>query len=87
MLGSQWYQRSNVKLKHPMIDPDAFEAVMLYLYTNSVNIETEKIPAFLLMCKQCHLYDLMNMVAIETENNNNNLDRFIIIPTGIEEIF
>jgi ankyrin repeat/BTB/POZ domain-containing protein 1 len=50
------------RLSHPLILHEAFEALLLYLYTGTVNIGLEHVSSFLLLCKQCQLSTLYDQV-------------------------
>jgi hypothetical protein len=80
-LKTQWLGRTKIILKHPFIRYQAFEAMIQYIYTGSVNINTDYVDSFLALLKQCHFYDLRDKVAYLNNNREDQSDRLIFNAT------
>ncbi|XP_023376697.1 ankyrin repeat and BTB/POZ domain-containing protein 1 isoform X4 [Pteropus vampyrus] len=60
MLDTKWKGKSIVVLRHPLINPVAFGALLQYLYTGCLDISVEHISDCERLAKQCQLLDLLN---------------------------
>jgi len=77
-LRTQWLERNKIVLKHLLIRYEAFDALMQFIYTGSVNIDTDHVDAFLALLKQCQFMDLRKRVDFENNNREDQSDRLII---------
>ena len=64
---------------------EAFEGLLSYLYTNSVNILVEYVPSLLLLSKQCKLTNLEQLIEAELDNLHE-AKRLIIVPPTLDEL-
>lgn len=84
-LDTRWKDRDIVTPKHGLMSVEAFEGLLSYLYTNSVNILVEYVPSLLLLAKQCKLSQLEQLIEAELDNLHD-MKRLIIVPPPIEEL-
>uniref|UniRef100_A0A8C4Q9P6 Ankyrin repeat and BTB (POZ) domain containing 1 n=1 Tax=Eptatretus burgeri TaxID=7764 RepID=A0A8C4Q9P6_EPTBU len=59
MFQCKWKEKPIVSLKHPLINPAAFKAVLQYLYTGRMDIDVESIADCRRVARQCHLLELI----------------------------
>ncbi|XP_032314686.1 ankyrin repeat and BTB/POZ domain-containing protein 1 isoform X2 [Camelus ferus] len=59
MLDTKWKGKSVVVLRHPLVNPVAFGALLQYLYTGSLDVGVEHISDCERLAKQCRLWDLL----------------------------
>ncbi|KAM5219034.1 LOW QUALITY PROTEIN: ankyrin repeat and BTB/POZ domain-containing protein 1 [Hipposideros larvatus] len=60
MLDIKWKGKSIVVLRHPLINPVAFGALLQYLYTGFLDVGVEHISDRECLAKQCQLLDLLS---------------------------
>ncbi|XP_041377868.1 ankyrin repeat and BTB/POZ domain-containing protein 1-like [Gigantopelta aegis] len=59
---TRWKDRSDIDLKHELIYPWAFQAVLQYLYTGHLECHVDMIDDCIRVAKQCQLLTLMNQI-------------------------
>ncbi|KAB0401897.1 hypothetical protein E2I00_011822, partial [Balaenoptera physalus] len=59
VLDTKWKGRSVVVLRHPLINPVAFGALLQYLYTGCLDVGVEHVGDCERLAKQCQLWDLL----------------------------
>eukprot|EP00070_Physeter_catodon_P027839 XP_028334733.1 podocalyxin-like protein 2 isoform X4 [Physeter catodon] len=59
MLDTRWKGKSVVVLRHPLINPVAFGALLQYLYTGCADVGVEHVGDCERLAKQCQLWDLL----------------------------
>uniref|UniRef100_A0A8C9EGS6 Ankyrin repeat and BTB domain containing 1 n=1 Tax=Phocoena sinus TaxID=42100 RepID=A0A8C9EGS6_PHOSS len=59
MLDTKWKGKSVVVLRHPLINPVAFGALLQYLYTGCLDVGVEHVGDCERLAKQCQLWDLL----------------------------
>ncbi|XP_072928113.1 ankyrin repeat and BTB/POZ domain-containing protein 1 isoform X4 [Hemitrygon akajei] len=62
MFQTKWKGKKAIALKHPLINPMAFRAILQYLYTGRLDIEVENVEDFKILAKQCKLEELISEV-------------------------
>ncbi|XP_012517407.1 PREDICTED: ankyrin repeat and BTB/POZ domain-containing protein 1 [Propithecus coquereli] len=67
MLDTKWKRRSVVVLRHPLINPVAFGALLQYLYTGRLDVGVEHVGDCQRLAKQCQLWDLLGDLEAECE--------------------
>ncbi|XP_007465325.1 PREDICTED: ankyrin repeat and BTB/POZ domain-containing protein 1 [Lipotes vexillifer] len=59
MFDTKWEGKSVVVLRHPLINPVAFGALLQYLYTGCLDVGVEHVGDCERLAKQCQLWDLL----------------------------
>ena len=64
-----------IKLKHALVDPVAFKALMRFFYTDRLELRNEYVAACVRLCKQCRLSELSiavqhHLFMAEARNRN-----------------
>ncbi|XP_023372722.1 ankyrin repeat and BTB/POZ domain-containing protein 1 isoform X2 [Otolemur garnettii] len=67
MLDTKWKGKSVVVLRHPLINPVAFGALLQYLYTGRLDIGVEHVSDCERLAKQCQLWDLLSDLEAKCE--------------------
>ncbi|XP_031700664.1 ankyrin repeat and BTB/POZ domain-containing protein 1 [Anarrhichthys ocellatus] len=79
MLESKWKGKTLITLKHPLINPSAFGAILQYSYTGRMDIDISLVEDCRRLAKQCKMEDLME----ELENKCKQLYEFVSNKPGI----
>lgn len=79
MLESKWKGKTLITLKHPLINPSAFGAILQYSYTGRMDIDISLVEDCRRLAKQCKMEDLME----ELENKCMQLYEFVSNKPGI----
>ncbi|XP_075852057.1 ankyrin repeat and BTB/POZ domain-containing protein 1 [Microcebus murinus] len=66
-LGTRWRDKGVVVLRHPLINPVAFGALLQYLYTGHLHVGVEHVGDLQRLAKQCHLWDLLGDLEAKRE--------------------
>ncbi|KAM4821014.1 ankyrin repeat and BTB/POZ domain-containing protein 1 [Thomomys bottae] len=67
MLDTKWKDKSVVVLRHPLINPVAFGALLQYLYTGRLDVGVEHVSDCERLAKQCQLWDLLGDLEAKCE--------------------
>ncbi|XP_046950763.1 ankyrin repeat and BTB/POZ domain-containing protein 1 [Lynx rufus] len=67
MLDTKWKGKSVVVLRHPLINPVAFGALLQYLYTGRLDVGVEHVSDCERLAKQCQLWDLLSDLEAKCE--------------------
>ncbi|XP_042529195.1 ankyrin repeat and BTB/POZ domain-containing protein 1 isoform X2 [Dipodomys spectabilis] len=67
MLDTKWKSKSAVVLRHPLINPVAFGALLQYLYTGRLDVGVEHVGDCERLAKQCQLWDLLDDLEAKCE--------------------
>ncbi|XP_012887777.1 PREDICTED: ankyrin repeat and BTB/POZ domain-containing protein 1 isoform X2 [Dipodomys ordii] len=67
MLDTKWKGKSAVVLRHPLINPVAFGALLQYLYTGRLDVGVEHVGDCERLAKQCQLWDLLDDLEAKCE--------------------
>ncbi|XP_073087245.1 ankyrin repeat and BTB/POZ domain-containing protein 1 isoform X5 [Manis javanica] len=67
MLDTKWKGKSTVVLRHPLINPVAFGALLQYLYTGRLDVGVEHVSDCERLAKQCQLWDLLSDLEAKCE--------------------
>ncbi|KAM9075813.1 ankyrin repeat and BTB/POZ domain-containing protein 1 isoform 3-T5 [Megaptera novaeangliae] len=67
MLDTKWKGKSVVVLRHPLINPVAFGALLQYLYTGCLDVGVEHVGDCERLAKQCQLWDLLGDLEAKRE--------------------
>lgn len=62
MLETKWKGKNLITLKHPLINPAAFAALLKYIYTGCMDINISFIEDCRMLAKQCRMKDLMDEI-------------------------
>ncbi|XP_002740260.1 ankyrin repeat and BTB/POZ domain-containing protein 1-like [Saccoglossus kowalevskii] len=62
MLKTRWRNKMSVNLKHPLVSPYAFKAILRYIYTDRLEIHMEDIDDVIRLAKQCQLVGLISRI-------------------------
>ncbi|XP_051913755.1 ankyrin repeat and BTB/POZ domain-containing protein 1 isoform X2 [Hippocampus zosterae] len=65
MFATKWTNKSLIHLKHPLINPAAFGAVLQYLYTGRADIDVSLVDDCRRLAKQCKMTDLMEELRLK----------------------
>ncbi|KAK0155103.1 Ankyrin repeat and BTB/POZ domain-containing protein 1 [Merluccius polli] len=60
MFETKWKGKNLITLKHPLINPAAFGALLQYFYTGCMDINVSFIEDCILLAKQCKMEDLID---------------------------
>ncbi|XP_043563534.1 ankyrin repeat and BTB/POZ domain-containing protein 1 isoform X2 [Chiloscyllium plagiosum] len=78
MLQTKWKGRKAIALKHPLINPMAFRAILQFFYTGRLDIEVENVEDFKILAKQCKLEELISKL----EGKRKEIDEFVSSKPG-----
>ncbi|XP_078001015.1 ankyrin repeat and BTB/POZ domain-containing protein 1-like [Glandiceps talaboti] len=78
MLQNKWNKKTTVTLKHQLVRPKAFGAILQYLYTDSVEVHVDNVEDVMRLAKQCQLTDLMMRI----EDSLKKTDSFVSAKPG-----
>uniref|UniRef100_A0A2K5V6H4 Ankyrin repeat and BTB domain containing 1 n=1 Tax=Macaca fascicularis TaxID=9541 RepID=A0A2K5V6H4_MACFA len=78
MLDTKWKGKSVVVLRHPLINPVAFGALLQYLYTGRLDIGVEHVSDCERLAKQCQLWDLLSDLEAKCEK----VSEFVVSKPG-----
>ncbi|XP_029774068.1 ankyrin repeat and BTB/POZ domain-containing protein 1 isoform X2 [Suricata suricatta] len=67
MLDTKWKGKNIVVLRHPLINPVAFGALLQYLYTGRLDVGVEHVSDCERLAKQCQLWDLLRDLEAKCE--------------------
>ncbi|XP_061591916.1 ankyrin repeat and BTB/POZ domain-containing protein 1 [Cololabis saira] len=79
MFETKWKGKNLITLKHPLINPAAFGAILQYFYTGRMDIDISLVEDSRRLAKQCKMADLME----ELENKCKQLYEFVSNKPGI----
>ncbi|XP_068454683.1 ankyrin repeat and BTB/POZ domain-containing protein 1 [Clinocottus analis] len=79
MFQTKWNGKSLITLKHPLINPSAFGAILQYSYTGRMDIDISLVEDCRRLAKQCRMAGLME----ELENKCKQLYEFVSNKPGI----
>ncbi|XP_019744024.1 ankyrin repeat and BTB/POZ domain-containing protein 1 isoform X2 [Hippocampus comes] len=65
MFATKWTNKSLIHLKHPLINPAAFGAVLQYLYTGRADIDVSLVDDCRRLAKQCKMTDLVEELQLK----------------------
>ncbi|XP_035239446.1 ankyrin repeat and BTB/POZ domain-containing protein 1 isoform X1 [Anguilla anguilla] len=78
MFQTKWKGKSIIALKHPLINPAAFGAILQYLYTGRCDIDLSYVEDCRRLAKQCKLSDLIE----ELETKSKQAHEFVTSKPG-----
>ncbi|XP_027877321.1 ankyrin repeat and BTB/POZ domain-containing protein 1 isoform X2 [Xiphophorus couchianus] len=73
MFETKWKGKNLITLKHPLINPAAFGAILQYFYTGRMDIDISLVEDCRRLAKQCKMADLME----ELENKCKQVYEFV----------
>ncbi|XP_015239258.1 PREDICTED: ankyrin repeat and BTB/POZ domain-containing protein 1 isoform X2 [Cyprinodon variegatus] len=73
MFETKWKGKSLITLKHPLINPAAFAAILQYFYTGRMDIDISLVEDCRRLAKQCKMADLIE----ELENKCKQVYEFV----------
>uniref|UniRef100_A0A3Q3LSQ8 Ankyrin repeat and BTB/POZ domain-containing protein 1 n=1 Tax=Mastacembelus armatus TaxID=205130 RepID=A0A3Q3LSQ8_9TELE len=79
MFETKWKGKNLITLKHPLINPAAFGAILQYFYTGQMDIDISLVEDCRRLAKQCKMTDLIE----ELENKCKQLYEFVSNKPGI----
>ncbi|XP_029911120.1 ankyrin repeat and BTB/POZ domain-containing protein 1 [Myripristis murdjan] len=79
MFETKWKGKNLITLKHPLINPAAFGAILKYFYTGRMDIDFSLVDDCRRLAKQCKMGDLID----ELENKCKQLYEFVSNKPGI----
>ncbi|XP_047457355.1 ankyrin repeat and BTB/POZ domain-containing protein 1 [Mugil cephalus] len=79
MFKTKWNGKNLITLKHPLINPAAFGAILQYFYTGRMDIDISLLEDSRLLAKQCKMTDLIE----ELENKCKQVYEFVSNKPGI----
>lgn len=79
MFESKWKGKSLINLKHPLINPSAFGAILQYFYTGRMDIDISLVEDSRRLAKQCKMDDLIE----DLENKCKQVYEFVSHKPGI----
>ncbi|XP_029291024.1 ankyrin repeat and BTB/POZ domain-containing protein 1 [Cottoperca gobio] len=79
MFETKWKGKNLITLKHPLINPAAFGAILQYSYTGRMDIDISLVEDCRRLAKQCKMEDLIE----ELENKCKQLYEFVSNKPGI----
>ncbi|XP_077368962.1 ankyrin repeat and BTB/POZ domain-containing protein 1 isoform X4 [Festucalex cinctus] len=65
MFATKWKNKTLIHLKHPLINPAAFGAILQYLYTGRMDIDVSLVDDCRRLAKQCKMTDLIEELQIK----------------------
>lgn len=79
MFDTKWHGKPLINLKHPLINPAAFAAILQYLYTGRLDIDVSLVEECRRLAKQCKMTALIE----ELENKCKQVYKFVSNKPGI----
>lgn len=79
MFETKWKGKKLIALKHPLINPAAFRAMLQYFYTGRMDIDVSHVEDCKRLAKQCKMGDLID----ELENKCKQVYEFVSNKPGI----
>ncbi|KAM4610008.1 ankyrin repeat and BTB/POZ domain-containing protein 1 [Polymixia lowei] len=79
MFETKWNGKNMITLKHPLINPSAFGAILQYFYTGRMDIDVSFVDDCRRLAKQCKMGDLID----ELENKCKQVYEFVSHKPGI----
>ncbi|XP_062283730.1 ankyrin repeat and BTB/POZ domain-containing protein 1 isoform X1 [Scomber scombrus] len=79
MFESKWKGKNLITLKHPLINPAAFGAILQYIYTGRMDIDVSLVEECRRLAKQCKMSELIE----ELENKCKQVYEFVSNKPGI----
>ncbi|XP_072305829.1 ankyrin repeat and BTB/POZ domain-containing protein 1 [Eucyclogobius newberryi] len=79
MFNSKWRGKTLITLKHPLINPSAFAAILQYIYTGRMDINISFLEDCTRLAKQCQMSALIE----ELENKCKQVYNFVSNKPGI----
>ncbi|XP_034028559.1 ankyrin repeat and BTB/POZ domain-containing protein 1 [Thalassophryne amazonica] len=79
MFETKWKGKNLITLKHPLINPAAFGAILQYFYTGRMDIDVSLVEDCRRLAKQCKMADLID----ELENKCKQVYEFVSNKPGI----
>ncbi|XP_030590569.1 ankyrin repeat and BTB/POZ domain-containing protein 1 isoform X2 [Archocentrus centrarchus] len=79
MFETKWKGKNLITLKHPLINPAAFGAILQYFYTGRMDIDISLVEDSRRLAKQCKMADLIE----ELENKCKQVYEFVSNKPGI----
>nr|XP_057906715.1 ankyrin repeat and BTB/POZ domain-containing protein 1 isoform X1 [Doryrhamphus excisus] len=71
MFATKWKDKTLINLKHPLINPAAFGAILQYLYTGRMDIDVSLVDDCRRLAKQCKMTYLMEELEIKCKQVYN----------------
>ncbi|XP_016127162.1 ankyrin repeat and BTB/POZ domain-containing protein 1-like [Sinocyclocheilus grahami] len=65
MLETKWKGKSAITLKHPLVNPAAFGAIMQYFYTGRLDIDVNYVEDCKRLAKQCKISELIEELEVK----------------------
>ncbi|TRY64937.1 hypothetical protein DNTS_024624 [Danionella cerebrum] len=65
MLETKWKGKSAIALKHPLVNPAAFGAIMQYFYTGRLDIDVNYVEDCKRLAKQCKISELIEELEVK----------------------
>ncbi|KTF72352.1 hypothetical protein cypCar_00037195 [Cyprinus carpio] len=65
MLETKWKGKSAINLKHPLVNPAAFGAIMQYFYTGRLDIDVNYVEDCKRLAKQCKISELIEELEVK----------------------
>uniref|UniRef100_A0A673LHQ8 Ankyrin repeat and BTB/POZ domain-containing protein 1 n=1 Tax=Sinocyclocheilus rhinocerous TaxID=307959 RepID=A0A673LHQ8_9TELE len=65
MLETKWRGKSDITLKHPLVNPAAFGAIMQYFYTGRLDIDVNYVEDCKRLAKQCKISELIEELEVK----------------------
>ncbi|KAL1270328.1 hypothetical protein QQF64_032617 [Cirrhinus molitorella] len=65
MLETKWKGKSDITLKHPLVNPAAFGAIMQYFYTGRLDIDVNYVEDCKRLAKQCKISELIEELEVK----------------------
>ncbi|GFO45079.1 calcium-independent phospholipase a2-gamma [Plakobranchus ocellatus] len=62
MFKTRWHDRQTVELNHANMSPEAFKAILQYLYTGHMEIAIDLVDSCIKLARQCQLAELVDEV-------------------------
>ncbi|KAK1898288.1 Ankyrin repeat and BTB/POZ domain containing protein 1 [Dissostichus eleginoides] len=79
MFETKWKGKNLITLKHPLVNPAAFGAILQYSYTGRMDIDISLVEDCTRLAKQCKMEDFIE----EMENKCKQLYEFVFNKPGI----
>ncbi|XP_043103033.1 ankyrin repeat and BTB/POZ domain-containing protein 1 [Puntigrus tetrazona] len=65
MLETKWRGKADIPLKHPLVNPAAFGAIMQYFYTGRLDIDVNYVEDCKRLAKQCKISELIEELEVK----------------------
>ncbi|XP_045911915.1 ankyrin repeat and BTB/POZ domain-containing protein 1 isoform X1 [Micropterus dolomieu] len=79
MFETKWKGKNLITLKHPLVNPAAFGAILQYFYTGRMDIDISLVEDSRRLAKQCKMADLIE----ELENKCKQVYEFVFNKPGV----